>query len=184
VKELLGYGLAVAGLIFSGLAFAAIAGRQKYAVTKPMILYMLRSAPFRAEIMCKAGKGSFLEAVGAAIKTGAMMRSQDLSIVVQGTRPAYDAAAPMLVLHWKSVVKRARAGVVLAAGSIVLAISADASPIVHILATILCVISGVMVLLYKLDVDRSIVLARAEVVPEVERMFVEGRYALPPLPAA
>jgi hypothetical protein len=181
VKELLSYGLAVAGLVFSALAFSAIAGRQKYAITKPMIIHMLRTAPFRAEIMCKAGKHSFLEALYSSIKTGAMMRSQDASIVVQGTRPAYDAAVAPLGLHWNTVVKRARTGAMLSAGSIVLGATADAALAVNIIATILCLIAGVMVLLYKLDVDRSLVLARAEVLPEVERMFVEGRYALPPI---
>jgi hypothetical protein len=88
----------------------------------------------------------------------------------------------MIPLHWKGVVKRARTGLALAVGAVVLAISVGAMPVLHILIAIACGIAALLVLLYKLDVDRSLVLARAEVIPEVERMFVEGRYALPPLP--
>jgi hypothetical protein len=35
---------------------------------------------------------------------------------------------------------------------------------------------------YKQEVDRTMILARAEILPEVDRAFVEGRYVFPPLP--
>jgi hypothetical protein len=65
-------------------------------------------------------------------------------------------------------------------GGVVLAFVAETSPILHILLAIACIGAAVYALLYKLDVDRSLMLARAEVLPEVERAFAEGRYLLPP----
>ena len=62
----------------------------------------------------------------------------------------------------------------------------DATATVQIVIAIACAIAALLVLVHKLDVDRSLVLGRAQVLPEVERMFVEGRYAYAaqPEPAA
>ncbi|HUJ61918.1 MAG TPA: hypothetical protein VLX92_25610, partial [Kofleriaceae bacterium] len=153
MKEVLSYLLAFAGLIITAIVFVPTAGRLKYAAMRPMIIHMLRTSPHRAEIMCKAGKQTFLEPVGAALKTAAMMKSTDLALLGQASRPAFDAACTMVALHWKSQVKKARLGAMTSIGAIVLAIAAGANPALHIILGVLSLIGGIWVLVYKLDVE-------------------------------
>jgi hypothetical protein len=35
---------------------------------------------------------------------------------------------------------------------------------------------------FKAEIDRCMVRARAEILPEVDRAFVDGRYVFPPMP--
>jgi hypothetical protein len=186
VKEVLSYGLAFAGLIVTAIAVAAIVGKQKYAAMHPMIVHMLRTGSQRAEMMCHNGKGTFLESLGASITAGALTYSREAAVIAQGTRLAYDAASKPVALHWTQVLKRTRTGLALAVGGAALAILVDAPATVQIVIAIACAIAALLVLVHKLDVDRSLVLGRAQVLPEVERMFVEGRYAYAaqPEPAA
>jgi hypothetical protein len=180
VKELLSYGLAVAGLVVMLTAFVTIAGRLKYYQMKPVLLQLLRTQPNRVEIMCRTGKGSCLEPLGAAMKAAAMMKSQDPTAVTSATKATYDAMIVQVNMLWKGRMKRAKTALGLGIGAVVLAISVDALPVVHILLLVGALVAGGLLLSYKLDVDRSLVLARAEILPEVERAFIDGRYVLPP----
>jgi hypothetical protein len=108
-----------------------------------------------------------------------MMKTRDPAILVQASRPAYDAQCMQIKMHWKSVFKRVKTSALLAAGAIALAVTAGASPIVHILLGVASIAGGAWVFAYRIDVERSVVLARAEVLPEVDRAIVDGRYELP-----
>jgi hypothetical protein len=179
VKVVLSYLLAVAGVGVMMYAVSAAAGRIKYGVARGMVLHLLRTNPHQAEAMCRADKGTFLEAVAAAFKTAVMMKTRDASILAQASRPAYDAQCMQIKMHWKNVFKRVKTSALLAVGAVALAITAGASPILHILLGVAVIAGDVWVFAYKVDVERSVVLARAEVLPEVERAIADGRYVLP-----
>ncbi len=179
MKELLSYGLAVAALVVTAIGFVPVLGRLKYYQLKPAVLQLLRTQPNRAELMWRTSKGSCLEPLAAAMKGAVMMKSNDPEAVGAATKPSYDAACAMVNMHWKAVMKRAKTGVGLALGGFVLAISVGALPVVHVLALLACGAGAGWLLSFKLDVDRSLVLARAELLPELERAFVDGRYVLP-----
>ena len=180
MKAVLSYLLAVGGLGVMLYALTAVAGRFRYLVARPMIVHLLRTNPHQAEAMCKADKTTFLAAIAAAIRTAAMMKSRDPAILVQASKPAYDAHCQQLAMHWKSVLKRAKTAAGLAVGAVVLAAAAHTSVVLHVLLGIATLAGCGWVLAYKLDVDRSILLARAEVLPEVDRAIADGRYQLPP----
>jgi hypothetical protein len=180
MKELLSYGLSVAGLVFVAIAAVGIAGRLKYYQLKPAVLQILRTNPNQAEIMWRSGKGSCLEPLSAAMKTAAMMKSNDPAAIVAATKPSYDAGCAMVTMHWKAVAKKLKTAIGLAVGGLALAISVGALPVVHVLAVIACAIAAGWAWSFKADAERSLLLARAELLPEVERAFVDGRYVLPP----
>jgi Na+/proline symporter len=176
VKEVLSYLLALGGLGLMLTAFAAASGKRKYLEARTMVRHLLATQPNRAELVCRAQKGTFGEAVAAAMKTAAMCKTTDINVLVLATKPAYDATAPMVKMFWDTKIKRVRMAGAVSVGAVALAIAAGASPILHILLALASIAAGVYVILFKLDVDRSLVLARLEILPEVERAFAEGRY--------
>jgi hypothetical protein len=161
-------------------ALSAVAGRFKYGVAKAMVIHLLRTNPHQAEAMCRADKGTFMEAIAAAFKMAVMMKVRDPAILAQASTPSYDAQCMQIKLHWKSVVKRVKTSAGLAVGAVVLAATAGATPVLHVLLGLASIAGCAWVVAYKIDVDRSIVLARAEVLPEVNRAIADGRYVLPP----
>jgi hypothetical protein len=180
VKELLSYGLAIAGLVVAAIAAVGIAGRLKYFQIKPAVLHLLRTNPNQAELMWRSAKGTCLEALATSMKTAAMMKSNDPAAIVAATKPSYDAACATVALHWKGVIKKIKTSLMLSFGGVALAFSVGALPIVHILALVACGAVAGWAWSFKSDAERSLVLARAELLPEVERAFVDGRYVLPP----
>jgi hypothetical protein len=180
VKEALSYLLAFAGLGMTLWAYSATAGRLRYLEARPMIIHLLRTNGNQAELMARGGKTTFLEAVAAAIKTAAMMKTTDIAIIASATKPAYDASLMPIGMHWKAVLKRVRTGAMLTLGGVVMAIAVSAFPLIHILIAITVFFFAGYIVIFKIDVDRSLLLARAEVLPEVEHSFASGRYVLPP----
>jgi hypothetical protein len=180
VKAVLSYLLAFGGVGLMLYVFTPIAGRAKYLEARATLWHLLRTMPNHAELRCKAAAGTFGEAIAAAMKTAAMMKTRDPVLLQKGTLPTYDASIIGIRLHWKSVLKKVRTAVGLSIGAVALAISVSTSPILHILLALVSIAAGVYIFTFKLDVDRSLLLARAEILPEVERAFAEGRYQLPP----
>ncbi len=180
MKVVLSYLLAFGGLGLMMYVFAPIAGRAKYLEARATLFHLLRTMPNHAELRAKAAIGTFGEPIAAAMKTAAMMKTRDMTMLTKGTGPSYDAAVIMVRLHWKGVLKKARTAATMSVGAIVLAAASNTSVILHVLLAIVTIAAGVYVLMFKLDVDRSLLLARAEILPEVERAFAEGRYVLPP----
>ena len=180
MKVVLSYLLAVAGLGVMLYAFSAVAGRFKYGVAKAMAIHLLRTNPHQAEAMFRADKGTFMEALAAAFKTAVMMKTRDPAILPQASKPSYDAQCKQIEMHWKSVFKRVKMAAMLAVGAVVLAVTVHASPVLHVLLGLATFAGCAWVFAFKLDVERSLVLARAEVLPELDRSIADGRYQLPP----
>ena len=177
MKEVLSYLVTIAGLVVTAIAYVQIVGKQKYDALQPMVMHMLRTSSNRAEMMCHNNEGTVLEAVGRSITAGALTYSRDPVAVAAGTLPAYTAACTPLAQRWEKCLKLAKTGVLMAVGGAALAILVDASSMVQLALAVVAGIAALLVLLFKLDVERSLVLARAQLLPEVDRMFVEGRYA-------
>jgi hypothetical protein len=102
LRTVLSYLLAIGGVGMMLYALSAVAGRFKYGVARGMVVHLLRTNPHQAEAMCRADKGTFLEAIGAAFKTAVMMKTRDPAILVQASRPAYDAQCMQIKMHCAS----------------------------------------------------------------------------------
>lgn len=154
----------------------------KYMYTRPLLINALRTNANYAEMLCKSRPGTYYAAVGGALATGAMVRSRDPKIVCKATVPAYDAAAIQVSMTWKQLLGRVKLGLLAAGGAVVLGMSKGAPPIIVIVLAVSVGLGFVWLYFYKAEIDRCIVLARAEILPEVDRAFAEGRYVFPPLP--
>jgi len=180
MKEVMSYLTAIAGFGLMMTVFAAVAGKGRYMFERAKVIHMLRTMPNQAELVCRNAKGTFGEAIAATMKTAAMMKTRDINILVQATKPAYDASLTPIKMYWSKYIKRGRTALVLSIGGVVLAFASTASAVLQILLLLATIGAAIYALLYKLDVDRSLMLARLEVLPEVERAFADGRYVIPP----
>lgn len=177
MKVFLSYALSLGGL---GLVAAAVIGATlvnlSYPAARMRILQMIAHSLNKTEIMCRTAKGTFYEPIGSAIKIAAMAQSTDVSIIAQATRPGYDAGVMPVTMHWKTLFGRGKKGVALVIGGLVLALSIGTSPILHVIAVVLAGVAAAWFLYTKAENERSLVLARAEILPALDQAFAEGRY--------
>jgi hypothetical protein len=177
VKVFLSYALSLAGL---GFVAAAVLGAMlvnlSYVGARFNMINMLRQSANKAELMCKTHKLTFYEPLGAAMKIAAMAQTTDLKILAMSTLPTYDAQCQMVTMHWKKLFGRGKKGALLVVGGLVVAIMAETNPAFHIIAVVLFAIAALWFMVTKAENERSLVRARAEILPEVDRAFAEGRY--------
>jgi hypothetical protein len=175
------YLLAIVGF---GMMLSAVArtltSSLKYIYTRPLLINALRTNANHAERLCKTAPESYFGAIAAAIKTAAMCQSRDFKVVNGATIPSYDAAAIGISMKWKQLLGRVKLGLMAAGGAVVLGLSKGVPPVLVIVLAAGVGIGFLWVYFYKVEVDRCMVRARAEILPEVDRAFVEGRYAFPP----
>jgi hypothetical protein len=183
VETVLSYGLAILGF---GMMLPAVlrtfASNLKYIYTRPLLINSLRTNANHTELLCKSGKETYFAAVGEAIKTGAMMRSRDPKVIPTATAPAYDAAGKMVVTKWGTLLGRVKLAAMAAGGAVAISLSKGFPPIIVLILAISVGIGFAWLYFYKVEIERCIVRARAEILPEVDRAFVEGRYVFPPPP--
>lgn len=179
---MLAYIVAIVGLVAVGVFVVGTFGANlKYMHARMMLVNLLRTNPYQVERVAATMQGTFFEGITAALKTGAMMNSRDPGIVAQATRPAYDAASAQAALSWKMTLGKAKlaTGAALAGSALPLA-AGKAPPIPVIIIGLLACAGLGWIFLRKMEVEASIVRARAEVLPEAERAIIDGRYVAPP----
>lgn len=183
-KTLASYGLALlaVGLMIPPLTKAS-EGNVQYPAAKLQLINLLRSNPYQAVAVCKSLKGTFYEPLGAALVTGGTTQSQDPRIIATATRPTYDGVAGGVAAGWKALLGKGKLGMMAAAGGIAIALTGGSAPIIVILIGAVAIAMFGWLFYRKTEADRVLLLARAEILPEVERAIADGRYVAPP-PAA
>lgn len=177
VKALLTYVLTLAGFGFMVAALlGAYAINLSYPAARLRMMSALRMSVNQAEIMCRAAKHTFYEPIGAAIKTGALVPVPDMNMIQMTTKPGYDAAVTQVKMHWKKLFGRGKKGIALLVVGLGLAIGFKVSPILHIILLSISVLGSIWFMAVKADNERSLVRARGELLPELDRAFFEGRY--------
>ena len=178
------YVLAIAGLVTMAVFVVGTFGANlKYMHARMMLVNLLRTNPYQVERVCGTMRGTFFEGIAAALKTGAMMGSRDPTVIAQGTRPAYDAAAQAAATTWKTTFGKAKLAGMAAGGALILPVTSNKTPPIPIILLAILTVAGLgWIWLRKAEVEASIIRARAEVLPEVERALIEGRFVAPPKP--
>jgi hypothetical protein len=100
---------------------------------------------------------------------------QDPKIIASATLPAYDAAASQVTQHWKGLVGKGKLAAVAALGAI-----AVKPGVFTVIFGVVAAAGIVWLWFYKAEIDRSLFRAKVEVLPDVDRAFVEMRYYVPP----
>jgi hypothetical protein len=177
VKGLLCYGLGAVG--FGMVLFAVMRGwamTVNYAVARLTLVNLLRTNPKHALQYCRSVPGTFFDSVASAITTAAMAQSRDPKMVQAATYPSYDAGGMGVSTAWKMALGKAKLGAGMSWGAVALAASGMTNPIVLIIFGVLAVGGLGWMFWGKMEAERIVVLARHEVLPEVDRVFIEGRY--------
>jgi len=172
-----GYALSIAGtFVVAAIVIHTLSKTLKYGPARNALVHLLRTNPNQAELVCMTMPHSFYDAIGAALKTGAMAgATQDAAMIAQATVPTYDAIGATVVQHWKGLIGKAKLATVAAVAAIALK-----PGVLTILLGVVAVGGMLWLLVYKMEIDRSIFRAKVEVLPEVDRAFVDGRYYIPP----
>ena len=131
-------------------------------------------------MMTKTKPGSFFDGIHAAMKTAGMTGLRDPDQVALASRPAYDAAAISVGFKWKDILGKLKMGGIASVGGVAMAIGVGAMPALHIILLLGCIAAGVWIFMTKNDCERYVVLARLEILPDVDRAVAEGRYGKGP----
>lgn len=183
LKYVISYALALGGVVVVGVAVVAtFKANLSYPSAKLGLINLLRSAPNNAEMVCRSMPGTFYEPLAAAFKTAAMVGQQEAAIYPTATRPAYDGGAVAVAVKWKVGFGKAKLGAMAAAGGLALVAAGGDLPIPIVILVLLVLAGLARLYVHKSEVDRTIVLARAEVLPELDRALASGRYVFPPRP--
>lgn len=177
IKAIIGYSLSIGGLfVVAALVVHTLSKTLKYEQARNALIHMLRTNPNQAEMQCRTMPHSFYDAIGAALKAGAMTGgTRDPAIIASATVPSFDAIGAVVIQHWKSFVGKSKlAGVAAVAGIAV------KPAVIPVILGVLAIGGVAWMMIYKVEVDRSIFRAKVEVLPEVDRAFVDGRYYIPP----
>lgn len=179
LRAVIGYSLSIAGVfVVVALVVHTLSKTLKYEQARNAIIHLLRTNPNQAELQCRTMPHSFCDAIGAAIKAGAMTGgTQDPAVIASATMPTYDAIGAVVIQHWKGLVGKGKLATVAAVAAI-----AVMPGVLTILLGVLAAGGMVWLLFYKVEIDRSIFRAKVEVMPDVDRAFVDGRYYIPPRP--
>lgn len=177
MKAIIGYSLSiVAAFVVLALVVHTLSKTLKYEQARNALIHLLRTNPNQAEVQCQTMPHSFYEAIGASLKAGAMTGgTRDPAVIASATLPTYDAIGAVVVQHWKGLVGKAKLAGMASIGAI--AVKPAALPIVLALVTL----AGLgWLLYYRSEIERTIFRAKVEVLPDVDRAFVDGRYYIPP----
>jgi len=181
VATVASYGLAVIGFVMMAMAVARTFGASlKYIYTRPLIINALRTNGNQAEMLCKSEPHTYFGAVGAAIKAGAMVGSRDLGVISGVTAPTYDAQGQAILMNWSTSLGKVKLAFMAAAGGVLIGASKGFPPVIVIILAVLVGIGFLRLYFYKVEIERCLVRARAEILPEVDRSFADGRYVFPP----
>src|ERR1043165_4635086 len=93
VETVLSYGLAIVAFgVMAAAVLKTLASNLKYIYTRPLLINSLRTNANHTEMLCKSSPETYFAAIGEAIKTAGMMRSNDPKVLPTATAPAYDPA--------------------------------------------------------------------------------------------
>lgn len=177
VKGLLCYGLALVG--FATVFFAVMRGwamTVSYPVARMSLVNLLRTNPKAALQYCRSVPSTFFDSIAAAFSTAAMAQTRDPKMIAAATYPSYDAAGMGIGVAWKMLLGKAKLGAGMSWGAVAAAVSFKMSPVLFIILGVIAAGGLGWLFWSKMEAERLVVLARHEILPEVDRVFVEGRY--------
>lgn len=183
LKTLLSYGLGAVGLVMMLVALTTVvAATMDYAAGRYRVINLLRTAPNNAHHMLTSAPMTFFEPLAMVMKTLVMTRTSDAKTVQATSGPTYDGCVKGIEGKWAALMIKAKMGLGAVAGGLAVGLSKDEFPILLTIASAIAGIAFLWIYLKKVDIDRSMLRARAEILPEVEAAFIQGRYVLPPMP--
>lgn len=174
------YVLGLAGVGMLVVAVTKTVGGLSYPAARHSLIHLLRTNPNQAEMVARGMKDSFGEAIGAAMKTAAMVGIPDLTMIASTTTPTYDGTGTAIAGRWGQLVTKGKLYVAATIGGMVIGALAGGFPVISFLLVLIAVGCFIRVYTYKGEIEGTIVRARHELMPEVDRAMASGRYVFPP----
>lgn len=180
VKVALCYLLVLGGAAMVGYAVTLVRAMNcDYPAARFRIIQALRTQPWQAEIFTRSKPGSFFDGIHAAMKMAGTTGLRDAEQVMQVSRPAYDAATSTIGGRWKAIFGKFKMGGMALLGGLVMAITVHAGLFLPIVLIVAAIGAAIWTISTKADCERYVVLARLEILPDVDRAVAEGRYGKP-----
>ncbi len=131
-------------------------------------------------MVARGMKDTFGEAIGAAMKTAAMVGVPDLAMITATTVPSYDGTGTAISARWGQLITKGKLYVGAVIGGFVIGALSGGFPVISFLLVLIAVGCFIRVYTYKGEIESTLVRARHELMPEVDRAMASGRYAFPP----
>lgn len=180
LKVIGAYGLVLAAFGTVLVGAARTFGGQSYAQGRLTMTNLLRTNPHQAERVAQATHYTWFSGISGAMKMAQQAGSRDPRIVPQCTAPGYDSSTAPVNQYWKGWLQKAKMAGMAAAGGVALAVASNIGPTLIVIFAVLTGLGALRIFLYKMEVESTITRGRAEVLPELDRAIVDGRYVLPP----
>jgi hypothetical protein len=181
VKAVLSYLLSLGGAgLVAYAAYLTAAINCDYPSTRFRIIQSLRTQPWQAEMMTKTKPGSFFDGIHAAMKIAGQLGLRDVELLQKATQPSYDGATSLIPLKWKGIFGKLKLGGGLLIGGLVMAIAVGTLPVLHIILLVGGIAGAIWMVITRADCERYVLLARREILPEVELCIAQGRYGVAP----
>jgi hypothetical protein len=177
MKGFLSYVLVLVGTGMVALACAqAMQVMANYAQGRLLLVNLLRTNPARAEATCRQSRGTFYEAVGAAMAGAAQTQARDPKVLEMAIGPSFEAVATTVGIKQKMMLGKLKMAALPLGGGIVLAYSNDNALYFHILCALIAIGGAAWLFMYTQESASAFLRAKGEILPEVMKAFVEGRY--------
>ena len=131
-------------------------------------------------MVARGMEGGFGEALGAAMKTAAMIGIPDPALIAATTTPTYDGVAASIASRWGQMITKGKLYLAAVLGGFMIGLSSGGFPIISFLLALVAISCFIRVFMHKGEVESTIVRARHELMPEVDRAMASGRYVFPP----
>jgi hypothetical protein len=182
--EVASYAMAAGGIVLVALALRAmIPMRVAYRIANAMFVRLAGAGNIdRAEKLCKAAPGTYLDAIAAAMAAARATGSTDLVTLAAASRPAFDAAGAKHVARWRTHANLGLVGAMLLAGGFALDFDAAHLRVPLAIGAGIGVLVAAWIAARRGYADAALSSARSEVLPLIEQGLA-GSAATPPPPA-
>jgi hypothetical protein len=180
VKGIGQYVLGIGGVALLLISVTKTFGGLSYPAARLSLTNLLRTNPNQAEMVARGMEGTFGEALGAAMKTAALVGVPDQALIAATSLPTFDGIAQGIAARWGGLITKGKLYLVAVLGGFMIGLAGGGFPIISFLLALIAVGCFIRVFMYKGEVESTIVRARHELLPEADRAMASGRYVFPP----
>lgn len=180
IKTIGQYALGIGGVGLLLISVTKTFGGLSYPAARHSLIHLLRTNPNQAEMVARGMEGTFGEAIGAAMKTAAMVGTPDPAIIASTTTPTYDGTGKAIAIRWGQLITKGKLYVAAVIGGFVLGLAAGGFPVISFVLALIAVGCFLRLFMYKNEIESTIVRGRVDLLPEVDRAMSSGRYVFPP----
>jgi rubrerythrin len=167
--EIASYAMAATGLVLVVLGIhTMLRMRLAYRMANAQLVKLAAAGNVdRAEKLCKAGRGTYFDAVAAAIAAARASSSTDVVTLAAASRPAFDAAGTKLAARWRAHANLGFVGAMLLGGGFAVDFNGTHLPLVA--GAAIGLLAAVWIAVQRGNLAAALASARSDVLPRIEQ---------------